>query len=172
MSRRSGFVEEGQVDVGKVQQLSVVLPVGHPLSGRARIKLPELAGANFVDLPPGYGGRIINDAAFSAAAVPRRVALEVVDLHSASAYVREGLGVGIFPSGRIGEEPGVVARKLVGATAVAWPVAMATAAERAPRAATKALVELLADSHMDQSVKKRSSGRQLPAGSVRLTARR
>ena len=90
--------------------VSVVLPVGHPLCGRVRISLAELAGADFVDLPAGYGGRIINDAAFSAAAVRRRVALEVVDLRSASEYVREGLGIGVFPATGIGKESGLVAR--------------------------------------------------------------
>jgi DNA-binding transcriptional LysR family regulator len=91
--------------------VSVVLPVGHPLCGRARISLAELAGADFVDLPAGYGGRIINDAAFSAAAVRRRVALEVVDLRSASEYVREGLGIGVFPATGIGKESGLVAER-------------------------------------------------------------
>lgn len=122
--------------------VSVVLPAGHPLCGRARISLAELAGADFVDLPAGYGGRIINDAAFSAAAVRRRVALEVVDLRSASEYVREGLGIGVFPATGIGKEPGLVARALAG-EAAQWPVAVVTATERTPKAATKALQEVL-----------------------------
>lgn len=120
--------------------VSVILPAGHPLCGRARISLAELAGADFVDLPAGYGGRMINDAAFSSAGVGRRVALEVVDLHSASEYVREGLGIGLFPAAGL-EDPGLVARPLDGE--VQWPVAVATATERAPRAATKALSEVL-----------------------------
>ncbi len=123
--------------------VSVVLPVGHPLCGRARISLAQLADADFVDLPAGYGGRIINDAAFSAAAVRRRVALEVVDLRSASAYVREGLGVGLFPVTGIGEETGLVARRLLG-PALHWPVAVVTGAERVPKAATRALLEVFA----------------------------
>jgi DNA-binding transcriptional LysR family regulator len=135
--------------------VSVVLPVGHPLCERARISLAELAGADFVDLPAGYGGRIINDAAFSAAAVRRRVALEVVDLRSASGYVREGLGVGMFPATRIGEEPGLVARRLDG-EAVQWPVAVVTGVKRVPKTAARALRDVLA-----------SEAGQLPPGSSR-----
>jgi hypothetical protein len=43
-------------------------------------------------------------SASSAAAVRRRVAREVVDLRSAGEYVREGLGIGVFPATGIGEE--------------------------------------------------------------------
>ena len=106
------------------------------------INLAELAGADFVDLPAGYEGRLINDAAFSAAAVRRRVALEVVALRSASDYVREGMGKGVCPATGISEEPGLVARALVGEP-VQWPVAVVTASERAPKAARKALLEVL-----------------------------
>lgn len=122
--------------------VSVVLPVGHRLCGRARISLAELSDSDFVDLPAGYGGRIINDAAFSAAGVRRRVALEVVDLRGASEYVREGLGIGMLPVTGIGNESGLVTRPLAG-EAVQWPVAVVTATGRMPKAAARALQEVL-----------------------------
>ena len=66
----------------------------------------------------------------------------MVDLRSASEYVREGLGIGVFPATGIGKESGLVARALAG-EAVQWPVAVVTATERIPKAAAKALREVL-----------------------------
>lgn len=141
--------------------VSVVLPAGHPLCARASIGLAELTGADFVDLPAGYGGRIINDAAFSSAGVGRRVALEVVDLHSAGEYIREGLGIGLFPAAGFGGSSGLVTRPLAGKT-VQWPVAVAAATERIPRAAARALSEVLTDETAGMTPRKKRATRPKP----------
>jgi DNA-binding transcriptional LysR family regulator len=76
--------------------LLLVVPADHPLAGRESVALAELAGMSFVDGPPGYGNRMVVDAAFAAAGVKRTVGLEVADIATTTTHIRNGLGIGFL----------------------------------------------------------------------------
>jgi DNA-binding transcriptional LysR family regulator len=120
----------------------LVLPVDHPLAGRARVPIADLADLDFIDSPIGYGNRGVADRAFHSAGVPRRVSIEITDIATATAYVRNGLGIALLPRFAIGSEAGVVALPVDGAD-LEWPLSLAAPQDRALSSATRALLELI-----------------------------
>lgn len=72
----------------------VLLPPGHPLAGRAQVRLRDLAATPFVLFPrthnPGFYDRVI--AAFAQSGVTPRIAEEVWPRANAIGLVRAGLG--------------------------------------------------------------------------------
>jgi DNA-binding transcriptional LysR family regulator len=120
----------------------LVLPVGHPLAGRARVPITELADLDFIDSPVGYGNRGVADRAFEAAGVRRRVSIEITDIATATSYVRNGLGIALLPRFAIGADEDVVALPVAGAD-LEWPLSLAAPKDRAPSTATRALLELI-----------------------------
>jgi DNA-binding transcriptional LysR family regulator len=69
----------------------------HPLATRTGVALTELADERFVDFQPDWGTREAVDLALAAAAVERRVPLEVTDVHSLLDLVACDLGVALVP---------------------------------------------------------------------------
>jgi DNA-binding transcriptional LysR family regulator len=69
----------------------------HPLADRSSISLAALREEPFADFHPGWGARIINDQAFSAAGLRRHVAFEVNELHTLLELVEQGLAVALLP---------------------------------------------------------------------------
>ncbi|MDR2996560.1 MAG: LysR family transcriptional regulator, partial [Microbacterium sp.] len=61
------------------ENLVAVVAGEHPLAGRGRLRLDELAGEAFVDFPEGTPGRIQSDLAFEAAGIHREVMFEAMD---------------------------------------------------------------------------------------------
>jgi DNA-binding transcriptional LysR family regulator len=120
----------------------LVLPVDHPLAGRAQVLVTDLADLDFIDSPVGYGNRSVADRAFAAAGVRRRVSIEITDIATATAYVRHGLGIALLPRFAIGADDEVIALPVVGAD-LDWPMSLATPKERTPSSATTALLELI-----------------------------
>lgn len=74
-----------------------LLPTGHRLAGRRRLRLADLADEDWVDTPPGFGNRVLVDDALRRAGMARRLVVEAGDLPSVAAYVRAGLGVAVLP---------------------------------------------------------------------------
>ncbi len=73
----------------------VLVPDGHPLTQAGRLTLELLAKHPLVTYHQGFTGRGRIDAAFDAAGLTPRVALEALDSDVLKAYVELGLGVGI-----------------------------------------------------------------------------
>lgn len=121
--------------------LDLVVPVDHPLASRRTVPITELAGLDFVDFAVGYGIRTVSDLAFEGASLTRRVALEITDLPTGVAYVRNGLGVALLPRPALGEAEGVARLTIEGAD-LDWPFFLAAPSERRPNAAARALIAI------------------------------
>jgi DNA-binding transcriptional LysR family regulator len=130
--------------------LVLVVPAGHPLAGAQAVPLSELAGLSFVDCPRGYGNRTVVDNAFCAAGIERTVALEVADIGTLAANVRNGLGVG-FLSRSITDEmgdSGLVTVRITDSDLL-WRLYVATFAARPPSAAARTLLSLIEEATGD-----------------------
>lgn len=79
------------------QRLVLVVPPGHSLAGRRRVRLEEIADEDFVTVPSGFGFRSLIDELFAAAGVVPRVAFESGDLATIEGLVGSGLGVAVVP---------------------------------------------------------------------------
>ena len=118
--------------------MGLVVPAGHPLAGRDRVELSELAGEPFVETTPGWGTRIAADRAFLRAGVRRTIRYELGDGMGVLDFVRHGLGVAISP-------PMIVPDDLVfvpiGRHAPRFVVSLATA-DREPSMPVRELLRL------------------------------
>ncbi len=122
-----------------------LLPVTHPLAGRRALKLADVAGEPFVDMPRGFGNRVVLDRAFDALGLARRVTVEVADLRAVPEYVRAGLGIAVVPDTPAPEVPDVVVLPLAGA-GLRWPLSVVTAGTKPPSRALRTLLDLMAAS--------------------------
>jgi LysR family transcriptional regulator, cys regulon transcriptional activator len=73
----------------------LVIPKSHPLAGKVRITLEDLAAQPIITYHPSFTGRTRIDKAFAAKNLTPRIALEAIDSDVIKTYVRLGLGVGI-----------------------------------------------------------------------------
>ncbi|PUE60639.1 transcriptional regulator [Limnohabitans curvus] len=73
----------------------LVIPKSHPLAGKVRITLEDLAAEPIITYHPSFTGRTRIDKAFAAKNLSPRIALEAIDSDVIKTYVRLGLGVGI-----------------------------------------------------------------------------
>ncbi|GIF96130.1 LysR family transcriptional regulator [Catellatospora citrea] len=121
--------------------LDLVVPADHPLANRGSVPITELAGLDFVDFPASYGIRNVADQAFAAASVTRRVALEITDLPTGVAYVRNGLGVALLPRPALADAADV-ATLTIDDTDLNWPFSLAAPSERTPGRAARALIAI------------------------------
>jgi len=106
------------------QELKLVLPVTHRLAGRARVRIAELAGEDFVGLEHGFGLRQVTDDLCATAGFTPRMAFEGQESDTVRGLVSAGLGVALLPVAEH-QPPGLVeipvtpkAGRLV---ALAWP---------------------------------------------------
>ncbi len=76
-------------------QHMLVLPSDHPLCGKERISLEDLAKEPLITYHPAFTGRNKIDQAFSQRKLKPRIALEAIDSDVIKTYVRLGLGLGI-----------------------------------------------------------------------------
>lgn len=81
------------------ERLAAVVPAGHPLAARRRLRLADLADEDFVDFPQGTPGRAQSDLAFRAAGISRRVPFEVMTLALLCDLVVEGLALALLAPG-------------------------------------------------------------------------
>jgi DNA-binding transcriptional LysR family regulator len=88
------------------QKLRLVVPAGHPLAARRRVRLAEAADESFVTLEPGYGLRRITDDLCREAGFKPRVAFEGEEAETLRGLVAAGLGVALLPPPAV-PRPGV-----------------------------------------------------------------
>jgi DNA-binding transcriptional LysR family regulator len=122
-----------------------LLPATHRLAGRRALRLADVAGEPFIDMPRGFGNRVVMDRAFDALGLSRRVTVEVADLRTVPGYVRAGLGVAVIPDAPEQDEPDVVVRPLAGA-GLDWPLNLVTAGAKPPSRALRTLLDLIGES--------------------------
>lgn len=80
------------------EELVAVLPPGHPLADRARLRLEELQDLPLVDFPAGSSARQQTDEAFAALGLAHRVSFEISHLLLLERLARGGLAVGLAPA--------------------------------------------------------------------------
>lgn len=120
----------------------LLVPAGHPAPTARPVALADLAGERWVDGPPGFGNRLLVDAAFDRVGARRTVAVEVPDVSTFPAYVAAGLGMAFVP-GTVPVPPGVRELALEEPTPP-WSLALATrraTPDRPVRRAVEAFVE-------------------------------
>ena len=76
-------------------QHMLVMPTDHPLAGKSRITLQDVAAQPIITYHPSFTGRTKIDAAFAEHKLQPRIALEAIDSDVITTYVRLGLGIGI-----------------------------------------------------------------------------
>jgi DNA-binding transcriptional LysR family regulator len=81
------------------EPMHLVCRSDHRLAEQAEINLRQLADERFVEVPPGWTGRLLSDAAFAGAGIPRRVVCEVGDWELFLELVSAGVGIGFAPVG-------------------------------------------------------------------------
>ncbi|KRV46919.1 LysR family transcriptional regulator [Wenjunlia vitaminophila] len=79
------------------QRLNLVVPAGHRLAGRRRVRLAEVAKDPFVVLETGYGLRRITDELCANAGFAPRIAFEGEETETLRGLVAVGLGVALLP---------------------------------------------------------------------------
>jgi DNA-binding transcriptional LysR family regulator len=128
----------------------LVVPAEHELAARGEVSLADLAGMLFVDGPPGYGNRAVVDNAFAVAGIERTVALEVADIRTAAAYIRNGLGIGFLNQFMLDDvfddmKASGLATVRIADHDLRWRLYVATSATRPPSDAAVALLSLIED---------------------------
>ncbi|MFC6065108.1 LysR family transcriptional regulator [Streptomyces ochraceiscleroticus] len=89
------------------QPLRIVVPAGHPLAGRKRVRLAEVRDDAFVSLPAGYGLRQITERLCAEAGFAPRITFEGEEVETLRGLVAAGLGVALLPAPAV-PRPGVV----------------------------------------------------------------
>ena len=84
------------------QRLVLVVPAGHRLAARRRVRLDEIADEDFVTVSRGPGFRTLLDELLQAEGVLPRISFESADLATIEGLVGVGLGVSILPEQLIG----------------------------------------------------------------------
>ncbi|MCA3238891.1 MAG: CysB family HTH-type transcriptional regulator [Curvibacter sp.] len=73
----------------------LVLPASHPLAGKERLSLEDLAAEPLITYHPTFTGRTRIDHAFAQRRLSPIVVLEAIDSDVITTYVRLGMGLGI-----------------------------------------------------------------------------
>jgi len=76
-------------------QHMLVLPANHPLAGKTRLTLEDIAAEPLVTYHPTFTGRTRIDHAFAQRKLEPRIALEAIDSDVITTYVKLGMGLGI-----------------------------------------------------------------------------
>lgn len=116
------------------QQVRAVMPSGHPLAARRRVRLDELAGEVFIANPASYHLRQLTETWCGELGFAPQVAVEITEFSTIRELVGRGIGVALLPhdehaSRRVREiplTPNMYRRQV----ALAWAPTAATAASR------------------------------------------
>jgi DNA-binding transcriptional LysR family regulator len=121
-----------------------ILPKGHPLAARKRLRLADLADEPWIASTDTCGCRVITERACQDAGFEPRIAFEADETLAAQALVAAGVGVTLLPRLALTTvHPAVEARRLTGA-----PVRRIWAARLAgdySSPATEAMLQILQD---------------------------
>ncbi|MFF5032834.1 LysR family transcriptional regulator [Nocardia salmonicida] len=88
------------VDLGR-QRIDLHVSRTHPLAGRTRIDLAELAEEAFIANPPSYQLRTLLDTWCAAAGFTPRVVFEITEFETLRALVALGQGVALLPAAEV-----------------------------------------------------------------------
>src|SRR6185437_5046196 len=100
--------------------LVIIASPSHPLAGRGRIKLAQLASESFIIREEGSGTRASMERVFRERAVPIRVSMEVSSNETIKQSVMANMGIGFISSHTVGLE--LAAGKLVVLDVVGLPL--------------------------------------------------
>jgi DNA-binding transcriptional LysR family regulator len=78
------------------ERLALVVPAAHPLAGRERVRLRDLAAYPIVCMPPGTGLRTVFDQACAAQHLQPTIALQATAADAIADLAARGLAVGIL----------------------------------------------------------------------------
>jgi DNA-binding transcriptional LysR family regulator len=82
-----------------VQRLCLMVPLGHRLADRKRVRLAEAADEDFIGMEHGYGLRRLTDEWCRQAGFTARLAFEGEEIDTVLGLVAIGLGVALMPKG-------------------------------------------------------------------------
>lgn len=83
---------------GRLVERSLIMPLGHPLAGRSRVTLPDIARYPLVGYNPRQrGGQIIGET-FRARGLEPKLVVSAIDSDIIKAYVAEGVGIAVIPT--------------------------------------------------------------------------
>ncbi|MFE7118210.1 LysR family transcriptional regulator [Streptomyces sp. NPDC057654] len=95
------------------EEVLLVVPRGHPLAGRERVAIRELADEPFVSTRAGHWQRALLDRLFAAEGLVPTIVCEGDEPGAAPALVGAGLGIGLVPAmsrGAFGHVPVAILR--------------------------------------------------------------
>ncbi|WP_250006697.1 LysR family transcriptional regulator [Actinoplanes sp. M2I2] len=121
--------------------MGLVVPAGHPLAGRARVRFADIVLERFVEYRTGFATRTLVDGEFRRRGLWRDIQIETSDVNDAAALVRNGLGVGILPRYSVERVIGLHWIPIEDAT-LETVVSVATYRGRTPSAAASRLAAL------------------------------
>ncbi|MEU4571378.1 LysR substrate-binding domain-containing protein [Nonomuraea sp. NPDC023979] len=77
--------------------VGVATPPGHPLAGRARVSVDELAGQPLVSARAGHWQRRLLERLFAARGLTPKIVCEVDEPSAIAGLISAGLGIGLVP---------------------------------------------------------------------------
>jgi LysR family transcriptional regulator for metE and metH len=82
----------------------IVAPPSHPLSGKAQVKVQDLAGELFIIREPGSGTRALMEKLFAQSGVTPRIGMEITSNETIKQAVMAGLGVAFISGHTVASE--------------------------------------------------------------------
>ena len=76
----------------------IVVPIDHPLAGKEKLTLADVAAEPIVTYVFGFTGRSMLDRAFTSEGLTPNVVFTATDTDVIKTYVRQGVGIGIIAS--------------------------------------------------------------------------
>ena len=83
---------------GSVVERSLIMPIGHPLAGKERVTLADIARYPIVGYNPRQRGGQIIAQSFRAKGLEPKLVVSAIDSDIIKAYVAEGLGIAVIPT--------------------------------------------------------------------------
>lgn len=80
-----------------VERLCLVVPRGHRLASRARLRLADTADEPFIALGDGFGLRQLTDELWSDAGIHPKIVFEAMEIPTMEGLVAAGFGVAVVP---------------------------------------------------------------------------
>lgn len=123
------------------EPIRLARPPGHPPVTAGDVRLTDVSGEAFIDVPPGWGSRDSVDRLFAEHGLSRTIAVEVPDVATVLQLVQAGLGHALIaPSSAPLEQR---AHLIPMHPPPTFTVSMVTPKERVLSAATRAFLELV-----------------------------
>ncbi|WP_167736037.1 LysR family transcriptional regulator [Nocardioides sp. 503] len=142
----SGLRDQDDASLEAVALLSfpfvALVPQGHHLARRKRVRLAELADEPWVDTVAGYGNRVLLDRTMLERSLRRRLVVQLGDLPSVAGFVAAGVGVAVLPDA---VPTGDCVRLALADGPPPWEVSLHWRRDQPLGAAARALVDTLVE---------------------------